>query len=188
VPNDPLLQLLLAIGIFFLVAGIHLLAKYLRFRRLRPTALLTWPSRYPPLFGLLFGVLLPLSLLSIVIVKLLIEQRPPLEWLGELMMLIYFGALLPLSFRIRPGFYEQGILLDDGFLPYSQIGGLSWREQGEITLLVIPRMRRLARRLVVPQRYYGEARRLLRDRIASHEIRYGGTSLDLGGHDEREDV
>jgi hypothetical protein len=29
---------------------------------------------------------------------------------------------------------------------------------------------------------------LLRDRIAAHDIQFAGEKLDLGGHDEREDV
>jgi transglutaminase-like putative cysteine protease len=100
---------------------------------------------------------------------------------------VYFGYLWPRSLRIERGFYEQGIWLDDGFLEYSKIGGLAWRDEERPTLLAIPRMRPLARRLEVPHRYYGEARRLLRDRIKRDEIRYRG-DLDLGGHDEREDV
>jgi hypothetical protein len=42
--------------------------------------------------------------------------------------------------------------------------------------------------LTVPTNLYGEARRLLRDRIATHDIHFAGQTLDLGGHDEREDV
>jgi hypothetical protein len=49
-------------------------------------------------------------------------------------------------------------------------------------------MRSLARRLVVPERHYGAARRLLRDKIAAHDIHFTGKTLDLGVHDERDDV
>jgi hypothetical protein len=70
---------------------------------------------------------------------------------------------------------------------YSEIGGLTWRENNEITL-VVNRMDRLARRLVVPKQHYGEARRLLRDKIASDDLRFSGKSLDLGRQDERDDV
>ena len=68
---------------------------------------------------------------------------------------------------------------------YTDIGGLSWREEDQITLVLISRARRLARRLTVPQTLYGAARRLLRDRIAAHDIHFAGEKLDLGGHDER---
>ena len=36
--------------------------------------------------------------------------------------------------------------------------------------------------------YYGAARRLLRDKIAAHDIHFTGKTLDLGVHDERDDV
>ena len=42
--------------------------------------------------------------------------------------------------------------------------------------------------LIVPERHYGAVRRLLRDKIGAHDIMFAGESLDLGGHDEREDV
>ncbi len=49
-------------------------------------------------------------------------------------------------------------------------------------------MRAFARQLVVPDNCYGAARRLLRDKIAAHDIHFTGKSLDLGLHDERDDV
>ena len=73
-------------------------------------------------------------------------------------------------------------------MPYSEIGGLTWREGEQITLVMMFRMRNFARRLVVPDTYYGAARRLLRDKIAAHDIHFTGKSLDLGLHDEREDA
>jgi hypothetical protein len=40
----------------------------------------------------------------------------------------------------------------------------------------------------VPPEHYAEARRLLRDKIHGHDIQFSGKALDLGAHDEREDV
>ena len=54
--------------------------------------------------------------------------------------------------------------------------------------MIVSRLRNLARRLAVPGSHYGAARRLLRDKIAAHDIHFSGTGLDLGTHDEREDV
>jgi hypothetical protein len=45
----------------------------------------------------------------------------------------------------------------------------------------------LTRYLDVPQEHYGEVRRLLRDKIAAHDIHFTGKGLDLGA-DEREMV
>jgi hypothetical protein len=108
---------------------------------------------------------------------------------GETMMFIYYAYLTPLTRRIGRGFYEDGIWADTGFVPYNEVGGISWREgEHEVTLIVISRLRNLARRLIVPGDKYGAARRLLRDKIGDHEIHFGGTGLDLGIHDERDEA
>jgi len=96
---------------------------------------------------------------------------------------------LPLSRRIKRGFYEDGIWADTSFIAYNEVGGISWREgEHQVTLIVISRLRNLARRLAVPIEHYGAARRLLRDKIAAHDIHFFGTGLDLGEHDERDEV
>ncbi len=65
---------------------------------------------------------------------------------------------------------------------------MSWREGAVPTLVLIYRFRAFARRLVVPHAYFGAARKLLRDKIAAHDIHFTGKALDLGVHDERDDV
>ena len=100
-------------------------------------------------------------------------------------MLLYYGYLWPMSFRIGRGLYEDGIWAESAFIPYRAIGGLSWREEPDLALVLISRLRRLARTLFVPQQHYAEVRRVLRDKIASHDIDFAEKSLDLGG-DERE--
>jgi len=133
---------------------------------------------------MLIGVALGL----LIAFKLLIQGRSPLQVFGEGMMFLYYAYAIPLSLRIARGFYQDGILIDSGFVPYARIGGLTWREDDQVTLVVVDRIRRLARSLIVPQEYYSEARRLLHDKIASHDLHFSGRSLNLGGHDEREDV
>ncbi len=179
-------RLLILLGAGFLVANVRLLAQFARFWRLRTSAVLTWPAGRPP-YALFFAALAG-ALGLLIIVKLVIQQRPPMHAFGESMMLVYYGYAAPLSWRIGRGFYRDGIWSDTGFMPYADIGGLTWREDTEVTLVLISRVRRLARRLVVPLPLYGEARRILRDQIAAHEIQFSGETLDLGGHDEREDV
>jgi len=181
-----LARVLILLGIGFLVANLRLLGQFLRFLTLRSSAQLTWPGRRPPFFGLLLA--LGMILATLVIVKLALQRRPPVDAFGETMMMLYYGVLLPLSLRIGRGFYRDGIWSETGYLPYSQIGGLSWREGSPITLVLLHRARQFARTLVVPDRHYGAARRLLRDKIATHDIHFTGKSLDLGMHDERDDV
>lgn len=182
-----LLQGILSVlGAGFLVANLLVVARLLRFRRLRPSALLIWPGPTPPFYALLLALGAVLAVL--VIVKLGFQRRPPWDAFGETMMSVYYAGLLPLSLRIGRGFYADGIWTESGFMPYSQIGGLRWREGEPPTLVVIDRARQLARTLVVPDTHYGAARRLLRDKIAAHDIMFVGKSLDLGAHDERDDV
>jgi hypothetical protein len=183
---DLLPRVLFVLGLGFLVANLRLLLQFIRFLRLRSSALLTWPGRRPPFYGLLLVLGAVLSIL--IIYKLGVLQQHPKEVFGESMMLVYYGYALPLSLKIGRGFYEDGIWADGGFMPYSSIGGLTWREEGQITLVLMHRMRAFARRLVVPDSYYGAARRLLRDKIAAHDIHFTGKTLDLGLHDERDDV
>jgi hypothetical protein len=108
---------------------------------------------------------------------------------GEIMMFVYYAYLTPLNRRIGRGFYEDGIWADTAFIPYQEVGGISWREgEHKVTLVVISRLRNLARRLTVPGDRYGAARRLLRDKIGENAIQFAGTGLDLGDHDDREDI
>jgi hypothetical protein len=185
--GDPILpRILILLGVGFLIANLKILVDFLHFLRLRSSAMLTWPGRKPPFYGLLlamgvvFGILL--------FIKLVVQQRPPVQAFGEGMMFVYYAYALPLSFKIGRGFYEDGIWAESGFIPYSQIGGLTFREGEEITLVLIYRMKNLARRLTVPHGHYAAARRLLRDKIAKHDIHFTGKGLDLGDRDERDVV
>jgi hypothetical protein len=175
---------LLLLGGGFLVANARLLVEYIRFRRLRPGALLIWPSQRPPYYGL--ALTLGIIFGCLVFYKIVVLRR---QAFGEGMMFLYYAYLLPLSLRIRRGFYEDGIWADNAFIPYNEVGGISWREsRQQVTLIVISRLRHLARRLAVPAENYGAARRLLRDKIAQHDIRFAGTGLDLGERDERDGI
>jgi len=179
---------LVILGAGFLVANTRLLLQYLQFRRRRRSALLTWQGRKPRHYamGLAIGVALGLLL----IVNLFYIPRPQLFGVfGESMMFLYYAYLSPLSLTIGRGFYEDGIWADSAFIPYNEVGGVSWREgERSVTLIVISRLRNLARRLIVPGDKYGAARRLLRDKIGEHAIHFTGTGLDLGDHDERDTV
>lgn len=177
---------LFVLGVGFLLANLRVFFQFIRFLRLRSSALLTWPGRKPPFYGLLLALGAVLSLL--IVYKIAVLRQRPFDVFGESMMLLYYTYALPLSLRIGRGFYEDGIWAESGFIPYSEIGGLTWREEGQLTLVLMYRMRAFARRLIVPERYYGAARRLLRDKIATHDIHFTGKTLDLGVHDERDDV
>jgi hypothetical protein len=158
----------------------------LRAWRMRRDGLLTWPGPRPRFYGvtLFIGVVFGL----LVLLEVFVLRRSPGYWIFDLMMLVYYGYLLPLSSRIRRGFYEQGVWADSGYVAFGDIASLSWRELGGITLMIVPRGRRSVHRLGVPQQFYAEARRLLRDRIKAHEIEFAPAALGLDTHDGREDV
>ncbi|CAN5709162.1 hypothetical protein BH24ACI4_BH24ACI4_07430 [soil metagenome] len=183
---EPFHRFLFLLGVGFLVANLRLLYQFVRFFRIRSSALLTWPGRTPPFYGLMLAVGAMLAVL--IFYKLAVLHQHPINVFGESMMLMYYAYVMPLSLKIGRGFYEEGIWAESGFIPYSEIGGLTWREGEQVTLVMMYRMRNFARRLIVPDVYYGAARRLLRDKIAAHDIHFTGKTLDLGLHDERDDV
>ena len=175
---------LLLVGAGFMVANARLALDLVRYRRRRRRALLIWRPPPPPFYGLTLALGVVTGLLMAF--KVLVVSR---QAFGEAMMFVYFGYLVPLSRRIARGFYEEGIWADSSFIPYNEVGGISWREgEQNVSLIVISRLRNLARRLVVPLEHYSTARRLLRDKIGEHEIHFFGTGLDLGVHDERDDA
>jgi hypothetical protein len=182
---QPVLQgILILLGLGFLVANARLATEYYRFQRRRKGALLVWPAPTPPYYAVSLAIGVALGLL--IFYKLVVLHT---QVFGEAMMFLYYGYMLPLSRRIRRGFYDEGIWTDGGFVPYQEIGGISWREgEHEVALIVISRLRNLARRLIVPGDRYGAARRILRDKIGAHEIHFTGTGLDLDQHDERDEA
>jgi len=181
-PYITAILLLLAAG--FLVANAKLIFEYALFVRRRRATLLSWSSTKPPYYGMSLAIGVILGFL--VFYKLVVIHR---QAYGETMMFVYYGYLTPLSRRIKRGFYDDGIWTDTVFIPYNEIGGLSWREsEHDATLVVISRLRTLARLLRVPGDKYGAARRILRDKIGEHAIHFTGTGLDLGVRDERDEA
>jgi hypothetical protein len=175
---------LLVLGAGFLVANVRLILEYIHFIRRRRGALLSWPSPAPPYYGTKLAIGVAVGFL--LFYKLVVLHR---QAFGEGMMFLYYAYIMPLSLRIRRGFYEDGIWADSTFIPYHEVGGLTWREEKNGTfLIVISRLRNLARRLAVPLEHYSAARKLLRDKIGAHEIHFSGTGLDLGRLDERDEA
>ena len=175
---------LVLLGAGFLVANARLAVEYRQFLKRKRSALLVWSPKRPAYYGLTIGIGIATGIL--VLVKVFVVHR---EAFGELMMFVYFGYLVPLRQRIGRGFYEDGIWTDSAFMPYSEVGGISWREgDHSVSLSVISRRKNLARTLAVPSEHYGASRRLLRDKIGEHEIQFNRTGLDLGAHDERDEA
>jgi hypothetical protein len=75
-----------------------------------------------------------------------------------------------------------------GFNADCPSGADIWEEERGITLILISHFRNIARRLQVPAHLYGQARRVLRDKVREHALRMGGSGLDLGSRDEDDAV
>jgi len=160
-------------GAGFFVANARIVLEYSRYARRRSSALLTWrPRATNAAMGA--GLAVVLGLLILFKVFYLHMQA-----FGETMMFAYYAYLLPLSRTIARGFYAEGIWADTGFMPYDEIGGVTWRD-GETsgTLIVSSRLRTVARRLAVPGDKYAAAKAL-----AQTKIHAGGTGLGLAGPD-----
>jgi hypothetical protein len=179
-------RILLLLGIGFLVANLRIAFETLKFVRRRSSAVLTWRGAKPRYYGLqlALGVILGFLLFY----DMFVLRRPAPQLFGVGMMFLYYAYLMPLKVRIGRGFYADGIWSESGFVPYWKIGAVSWREGEEIALVIVSRLRSLARRLIVPGTHYAAARRLLRDKIAAHDIQLMRTGLELGAHDARDDV
>ena len=184
-PQALLRQILMLFGIGFLLANVKVVIDIVLYRIRKRSALLTWEAVKPPYYGfsLALGVVLGLLLAF----KVFVQRRPPSQLFGETMMFVYYGYALPLSTRIARGFYADGVWSDTGFMRWGQISAVSWKE-APVTLVLVSHFHNIARRLVIPGPFYGQARRLLRDKVKEHAIHIGGTGLDLGSREDADAV
>jgi hypothetical protein len=185
-------QVLLALGVLFVFVNLRAGWEIATWWQKRRHAVIVWPIPKPPFFAinLAIGVMLGILLFVTAYVEITRLQR---GWaaapamFGVASMFVYYGYLLPLSTRIRRGVYQDGIWTDSGFMPYSYIGGLTWK--GDDTLVIASREKAVARRLRIPGAYLGEVRHFLREKIGDHAIEFEvGPGLHLGTRDTRESV
>lgn len=176
-------QALIALGVLFVIVDMRVGWQILSWWRRRRSAVLVWPAPKPPFYAINLAIGVMLGVLLFITVFLV--PRPATSVFGVTMMFLYYGYLLPLSTRIRRGLYRDGIWTDSGFMPYVDIGGLTWK--GSDTLVLASRRKTMARRLIVPGPHLGEVRNVLREKIGSHAIEFdAGPGLHLGTRDTRE--
>jgi hypothetical protein len=165
-------------GAGFFVANARIALDYSRYVRRRSGALLTWRPRTT---NAAMGAAIAIALGALILFKVFYLH---MQAFGETMMFAYYAYLLPLSRNIARGFYAEGIWADTGFMPYDEIGGVTWRD-GETsgTLIVSSRLRMVARRLAVPGDKYGAAKRLAQEKI---HVAPTGLGLSDGQTDTRD--
>jgi hypothetical protein len=178
ISNDLVLTLgLLGIGLYFSVLLVRGMAGYLKFRRVWPTALVTWPVPPPRHLPLL----LALGVVSAAVAFLNgYRGRPPHHVYSQVVMALYFMVMVPLSARIHLGLYRDGVWADAGFLPYDKIGRMAFRETPEIVLILLPRDHHSRSfRLPVPPAEYGTVRKILDEKIRAHILNMEASILGL---------
>ncbi len=175
--NETILGLVFAgLGLYFSVLLLRGLAGYFRFRRLLPTALLTWPVPRPRAGPFLFA----LGLVSTAITVLNGYMARPLHHVLSLgLMALYFMLMVPLTGRIRLGLYEGGVWADTGFLPWGRIGRMAFREDPDIVLILLPRGGSGSFRLPVPPGEYGAVRKLIEEMVRARVVNMEGGILGL---------
>lgn len=164
-------------GAYFAVTLGRGLLGYVRFRRLRPTALLTWPA--PRGRNVPFLVGLGLASLGVALLNVALG-RPLAHVLSQAVMATYFLLMVPLALRIRLGLYRDGVWADTGFLSWERIGRMAFVEHPEIVLVMVPRGGRPASaRLPVPREEYGAVRKLIDEKIRAREVQVEEAILGL---------
>ena len=175
--NETILSLgLLGLGVYFAVLLGRGLLGYSRFRRVRPTAVLTWPvprSHQVPWLVALGVVNVALTALN------LFMKRPVHHVVSIGLMALYFVLMVPLASRIRLGLYRDGIWADAGFLPWERIRRIAFRETPDIVLILLPRTGSGSFRLPVPRGEYGAVRKLIEEKMRAQVINVEGGILGL---------
>jgi hypothetical protein len=190
--NETILSVVLVgLGLYFAVLLVQGLAGYLHYRRLRPTALLTWPPRRRAR-GLFF-IFFILGLLAPATAVLNWYLARPLHHVVSLgLMALYFMLMVPLTGRIRLGLYQEGVWADAGFLPWGRIARMAFRdddEEGErrsrsrataeIMLILVSRGGSGSFRLPVPPDEYGAVRKLIEEKVRARVVNMEGGILGL---------
>jgi hypothetical protein len=175
----------LALSFFALTAlftvwnGVYLY-RYLRFRRVRSSARLTWLPPRPWFYNMCLGI--GFFMLALTVVSLFLLHRPLLTIVAQSLMALFYTVLFPLSFRIRRGFYSGGIWAEHGFVPYGRVRSLNWIERPNVVLVLKTEGGPLGSgyaRLVVPGELYGQARRILAEHIENHSLSMERSILGL---------
>lgn len=159
---------LLGLGVYFAVQIGRGVAGFLRYRRIAPTALVTWP---PPVPAQLPWLLLLGGLGGATALVNAWMQRPLHHVAGLALMAGYFLGLVPLARRIRLGLYRDGVWAHRGFLPFAQIARIAFVETPEIVLLLTPRRSAAPFKLPVPAAEYGAVRKILEQKARDGALR-----------------
>ena len=167
---------LIGLGIYFTVQLGRGLLGYQRYRRVRPTALATWPAPRQAQTAWLMALGVLGGGLAVLNAWLL---RPVYHVYGLGVMSVYFLVMVPLAMRIRLGLYRDGIWADTGFIRWEDIARVAFLETPEVVLLLLPRNGRGTYNLPVPAGEYGTVRKLLAEKSRAGKLHLDPAILGL---------
>jgi hypothetical protein len=174
--NETVLTLsLVGVAVYFSVLIVRDLWRYFHFRKVRRTALVTWPTPR----RMAFWLLVLLGAVNLPVAAVTFAYHPFHEAVSPLSIALYFMLILPLLARIPMGFYGDGVWAEGGFLPYSRIRRFAFFEGPQLVLLLLPWGGGGAVRLPVPPDEYGAVRKLLGEKIRAHDLNLEGGILGL---------
>ncbi len=149
------------LGLYFAVQLVRGAVGFLRYRRVAPTAVATWPTPRPARLPLLMALGASGAVLAVV---LAVQHKPVHHVVGFALMAVYFLVLVPLARRIRLGVYRGGVWAHRGFLPWGDVARIAFVDGPPIVLLLKPRHGSASYKLPVPGAEYGVVRKLLEEK------------------------
>jgi hypothetical protein len=160
------------LGLYFAVQLSRGILGVLRYRRVAPTALATWPTPRPARLPLLAALGVSAAILAPVLAW---QHKPVHHVVAFALMAVYFLGMVPLARRIRLGVYRGGVWAHRGFLPWEGVARIAFLEGPPIVLLLRPRQGGGPYKLPVPGAEYGRVRKLLQEKA-----RAGALHLEPG--------
>ncbi len=171
---------LLGLGLYFFVSLVRGTAGLLRFRRVRPTALLTWPAPRPALLPWLLAMGATGALTAAVSA---LRRRPAHHVIGLALMAAYFLVLVPLARRIRLGIYRDGVWAHRGFLLWRNVARIAFVETPQVVVLLLQSREGASFKLPVPSEEYGAVRKLIEEKARAGVLQLDPAILGLStGH------
>jgi len=159
---------LLGLGLYFGVQLVRGVMGYLRYRRVAPTALVSWPPPAPEQLPWLIA----LGTLGAITAAFNAWMHRPLHHVvGLALMAAYFLGLVPLARRIRLGLYQDGVWAHRGFLRWADVARIAFVEAPEIVLLLTPRQHSAPFKLLVPAAEYGMVRKILQEKAREGRLK-----------------
>jgi hypothetical protein len=167
---------LLGLGLYFGAQLVRGVAGYLRYRRVAPTAVVTWPP--PPPAQLPWLVLLGV-LGAFTAAFNAWAHRPLAHVVGLALMAVYFLGLVPLARGIRLGVYRDGVWAHRGFLRWGDVARIAFVETPQVVLLLQPRRGGASFKLPVPGPEYGTVRKILEEKARAGVLQLDPAILGL---------